>query len=426
MKSRANREKGQAIVLIALAFVALIAFTALAIDGGMVYSDRRHAQNAVDTGSLAGGGEAALYLENQFVYYGDFSCTPENNSNPSFVARGLAENAAELFMVSNGYSADIPPRTECQDSDSNYFQEKYIDVITEIITDTQTSLIHFVYDGPVRNRVTATTRIKPRIPTAFGHAVVALNDEDDCSNMSKEGVVFSGNGTTLIDGGGVWSNGCLKSTSSSCNVDVTNGNIAYGGDDFGDMCGGNMDPGPTFQDEQMPENSLKVETPDCSKAGAITVDSISKNTDLNSHGAKLICVTDVNNAVKVTNGYLYGNNITIYLVNGGDISISGGDIDLSAPGADPDPSPGITGVLFYVNPVRDSTITLNGNNESKYLGMIFAPRADVTINGTSGTNPTFNTQIIGWNVEVSGNATLDINFDKTWTHNEPTALDLQE
>lgn len=34
-------EKGQALVLIALAAVGLFAFTALAIDGGMVFSDRQ-------------------------------------------------------------------------------------------------------------------------------------------------------------------------------------------------------------------------------------------------------------------------------------------------------------------------------------------------------------------------------------------------
>src|SRR5512140_2510800 len=53
MTSKIN-EKGQALVLIALAAVGLFAFAALAIDGSRVYSDRRHAQNAADTSALAG------------------------------------------------------------------------------------------------------------------------------------------------------------------------------------------------------------------------------------------------------------------------------------------------------------------------------------------------------------------------------------
>ncbi len=52
-KSRST-QSGQAIVLMALAMVALLAFTALAIDGGRFYAQRRAAQNAADMSSLAG------------------------------------------------------------------------------------------------------------------------------------------------------------------------------------------------------------------------------------------------------------------------------------------------------------------------------------------------------------------------------------
>lgn len=42
-------EKGQALILITLGIIALIGFTALAIDGGRAFEERRHAQNAADT-----------------------------------------------------------------------------------------------------------------------------------------------------------------------------------------------------------------------------------------------------------------------------------------------------------------------------------------------------------------------------------------
>ena len=41
-------ENGQAIILIIIGIVALLGFAALAIDGGMVYADRRNAQNGAD------------------------------------------------------------------------------------------------------------------------------------------------------------------------------------------------------------------------------------------------------------------------------------------------------------------------------------------------------------------------------------------
>ncbi len=46
-------ERGQALILIAFAAIGLFSFTALAVDGGRKFSDRRHAQNAADTAVLA-------------------------------------------------------------------------------------------------------------------------------------------------------------------------------------------------------------------------------------------------------------------------------------------------------------------------------------------------------------------------------------
>ena len=54
MKPKLFVERGQALILIALAAVGLFGMTGLAIDGGMVFSDRRNAQNAADTAALAG------------------------------------------------------------------------------------------------------------------------------------------------------------------------------------------------------------------------------------------------------------------------------------------------------------------------------------------------------------------------------------
>ena len=49
-----SKRRGQAIVIIAGAMVALIALVALAIDGGNAYAQRRNAQNAVDGAAVAG------------------------------------------------------------------------------------------------------------------------------------------------------------------------------------------------------------------------------------------------------------------------------------------------------------------------------------------------------------------------------------
>ncbi|MBN1485126.1 MAG: Tad domain-containing protein [Chloroflexia bacterium] len=60
-KFRAFRSRGQTMILIAVAAIALIAFVGLAVDGGMAYSLRRQAQNAADGSAIAGTWVMAEY-----------------------------------------------------------------------------------------------------------------------------------------------------------------------------------------------------------------------------------------------------------------------------------------------------------------------------------------------------------------------------
>lgn len=424
MEDHNTRERGQAIVLLVFAVIALLGFTALAIDGGMVYSDRRHAQNAADAASLAGGGVAGLAMENNRIWYDSFDCSSSSISD----ARDAAVTAATSRANNNGYTTGLTVTTACEDGSgsTSIYPDKYIAVTTTISRTTRTNFIHFVYQGPVNQEVAAVTLVRPRQPLAFGNAVVALNDQVACDDNSKEGVVLSGSGETSIDGGGIWSNGCLKGTNNSCDVEVTNGSIRYAGGRFpasGAMCE-SMVPSATYVNEVLPGEAYSVPEPDCGHTNAINVAQITSGMVLAP--GRLYCVTATNNAVKITNGSLIGHGVTIYMVNGGDIEISGGEIDLSAPGAIPDPWPALPGILFYVNPDYQSVVNLNGNGTTSFLGTIYAPSADVSISGANDTWPTFNTQVIGWNVEVSGNASVDVNYNDNWNYSRPSWLNLEE
>ncbi len=55
MKTRT--ERGQALLLLALAFVGLAAFIGLTIDGGILFTDIGHLRRAVDAGALAAAGQ---------------------------------------------------------------------------------------------------------------------------------------------------------------------------------------------------------------------------------------------------------------------------------------------------------------------------------------------------------------------------------
>ena len=124
-------ESGQVIVFLALCFVVLLGFSALAIDGGMLYSDRRHAQNAADAASLAGGSGAAYYMRMNNVNYNAFICGTQGAN--------LTGDAAELAAINNGVlndyvlDADISDdhgvSINCEITDLGSYDDKHIDVI---------------------------------------------------------------------------------------------------------------------------------------------------------------------------------------------------------------------------------------------------------------------------------------------------------
>ncbi len=67
-----SQESGQILVVLAVALVALLGFTALAIDVGMVYSDRRYDQNVAVAAALAGANAALMAMSAAMVTWENF------------------------------------------------------------------------------------------------------------------------------------------------------------------------------------------------------------------------------------------------------------------------------------------------------------------------------------------------------------------
>ncbi len=434
---KTKTESGQVIVLLVFAIVGLIGFTALAIDGGMLFSDRRHAQSASDAASMAGGGFAALYMENNQIFYNDFKCESLKTNHPNLFSDVGTIGWATERAKSNNYTDDqITVTVDCEDN-GPLFNQKYLDIATTIVKQTNTALIHFVYDGPAVNQVESTVRVRPRNPLAFGHAIVALNE--NC-HTGGDGIVLGGSSRTIVNGGGIFSNDCL-----TCNglkpsdydgdgdvesqVEVIDGNIVYAGASAG-CDAGDTDPAPQSVASALPASSYYVPTPNCGGSDAVSLASISSDLDINATypGKTLVCLTSNKNAIKISSNTLNAQGVTFYLQASGDIEISGGLVTVSAPPTDTDPETisGIPGILFYVDPGSTSVIKLNGNSASSFYGVTYAPNADIEVNGTGDlADPTvYNTQLIGMNVEVTGNAFIDINFNSEENYSKPAWIDL--
>src|SRR5438045_943163 len=67
VKSSSQRERGQAIVIVAIMALALVAFAGLALDGGQWYQWRRVLQDAADSGAIAGAYTMTLGANNAGV-----------------------------------------------------------------------------------------------------------------------------------------------------------------------------------------------------------------------------------------------------------------------------------------------------------------------------------------------------------------------
>ncbi len=448
--NNSQSESGQALVLIALALVVLLGFTALAVDGGMVYSDRRHAQNAADAASLAGGGIVAQNMENNHVTYGNFNCAASSLTSAMSAGRAAAVNraASNDFTIDQNITDKHGVTTTCGQFDNGSWIERYVDVRVLISDTTPTSFAHFVYPGVLRNQVEAVTRVRPRAALALGHSVVGLNPTQDC-NGNQNGVLFSGNNTVIVTGGGIFSNGCLSGNGNSLNVEVYGGDIVHVGELETNHVG-TFSPHPDFGDGlTLPDYSMGYPIPDCSQVPHYGSPSTAYR---NNAGGNIppgnYSQIKMNDAVTLEGGGLYclygdfdaGNNdlsvhqsggkdgVTIYMYSGSFNTTGGGVVVLSAPPPSPDPSPAIPGLLIYMRQGNTGLVKLRGNSDSVYVGTIYAPSGRIDVAGAASLPPGetagFNTQLIANNIEVGGNAYINVNFDENTSFQVPTNLEL--
>ena len=123
-----------------------------------------------------------------------------------------------------------------------------------------------------------------------------------------------------------------------------------------------------------------------------------------------------------------GNGVTIYLLSGSFITSGAGEVVPFAPPDDPNPAPAIPGLLVYLAAGNDGLIKLRGNSGLVYVGTLYAPGGRIDIAGTADMPPgeiaEFNTQLVAHDVEIGGNAYVNVNFDEDTAYLLPTSLEL--
>lgn len=450
MKMQKHHERGQALILIALAVVGLIGFTALSIDGSSVFSDRRHSQNASDTAVTA----AAL----------------ERVRRPDENWKVVAQNRA----LDNGYD-DSDPETEVNVhlcSETGLTTEDGVALVCSNLPDGADpsayvhvhikSVVHLFFAPilgwrTVTNHTDAIAWAKPSVPTNYfdGYGIASLHE--GCNNPG-EGDPFElgGSGNSQVVGAGVLVN-------ASCATDqsfVQNGNPTLHTSTGVCVHGtASWDPGEITSDASPaleegcppvdPNSYVAPPAPDCSTAGQLSslgggvylaipgyfnsefpgtsgsaTIKLGKGVYCFNEGMKLNSQTSITTDVNENGSFDPSfEGVLFYLPgidSGDEITFNGGSsVNLHAISIAPinlDWDEAWLNMLIYVNPDYDPDIDISGNSGSTFTGTIYAPSAHVHLlgnNGTSAGTVTLDSQIIADTVQISGDTDFVLVYNES-------------
>jgi len=441
MKKTNISERGQILVLLALVLIGLLGFTALAVDGGMIYADRRYMQSAGDASSIAGAGAVASAVQSTGQTSGNFNCGELGSGITAGYSVAIDKAATNDFTIAQNNDLgtnnnDNGVYITCNEAG------KYIDVFVMLTRDTTTSFVHLFTGGPMRNTITSITRVKPGINAGDGSAIVSLSK--DC-HANADGIWISGNNETFLLNGGLWSNSCIE-RNGNAEIEITNGSVDYFHDSY---VTGITNPIPAPQPDYHPLTYIELE-PAVKDACDQLTDTYNDLTFTNSAGDQEIDpgrYDDWNFDVPVklnpglycisgtvsmnADGYIFGepqpggngDGITIFYT-GTSLTINGGaSTNLAAPNGyaypDSPPSGAFEDILLYIPPGVEATVKINGNSENFIAGTMYMPSSDVTINGTSDNaakddqtlRTKMETSIIAFSVKINGTSYLDITYN---------------
>jgi Flp pilus assembly protein TadG len=212
MKRKSPKERGQALIIIALAAIGLFGIAGLAIDGSIKFSDRRHAQNAADAAALAGalslGRDETTWKLNAMDIAGDNGYDDNHVTNEVDVYR-CDETGASCGVYTGS--------------------TEYVQVI--ITSDVSTYFARVLGINETHNTVQAVALAQKGGPFYDGNLIVALNP-NSCTG-SNGNIVLGGNGTINLTGGGLFVNsggsGCGIEQSGCPTITVTDGSITSTG-----------------------------------------------------------------------------------------------------------------------------------------------------------------------------------------------------
>ncbi len=397
--ARKKSENGQAMILIVFSIIGLLGMSALAIDGGNAYVDRRKAETAASA--------AALTASITRIEGGDWRAAALATAR----ANGYDNNG-----LTNTVELNTPPLSGPYVGNSEFIEV----IITSHIN---------TYFGPVIGipQVTSTAHaVSQSKPAEYGemfdgYALVSLAPHSQCE--SKRSFWIHGEATISMEGGGIF----INSDNPTCAfIQFGSGSVRFHDDSPFTVVGGARVQKPKLITPfPMQTGAPPIPYPPAIKMPKLGCGSkIAKVSELDpsimspGNWDEDIFppegVTHLNGGIYCINGdfildgakSLSATNVLL-IVENGRVGISGqAEVHLSAPNTGD-----AKGLLLYMPITNKNILALNGNIDSRYDGTILAPAADVRINGLDSTfGAAYHSQIIGYYIEVDGDKDIHIEY----------------
>jgi hypothetical protein len=390
-----HSEKGQALIMIALAAVVLFGFAALSIDGSRAFSDKRNAQNAADTAALAG---ALAFTRGNDITAAAQARTTSNGYNNNGTTNTVTITITNV--PTGGCPGNAPGK----------------DIKVDIVSDIETTLGKILGQSKLTSIVTATSRGCGHIiaPLFNGNAIVSLSQVNNpCAFDSGQ----SNSAHWTIKGGGIFSNGCAHSKNGN-SVTLDPGKcVTAVGSASNFTC---MQANQTSQAVNYPADILAIMPPNpCDGTpGDIGLPQGSGSTFSNG----VYCISDMDALDKKD---ITLNNATLYVTDTDfNLKFAGGGGFNGTPSTSGDFANYYMVIAYDPTPCPDfnsqnaQVIQFRGNGSGTYSGTILAPSACLDLRG-NGESSGIHTQVIGYNVSSNGNAEVYINYEKDENHQTP-------
>jgi len=400
-------EKGQALIVIVLAAVVLFGFAALAIDGSMVFSDRRKAQNAADTSAMA----AAL------------ARTRGNDYNSAAMTRSTSNGYDD-----NGTSNDVV--VTAVDTPSGACPSTGKDITVTITSIVKTTMARVLGWTQLTNVVSATARscdLTGGTPLYAGSAVYATKNSA-CNGSNGSSLYMNGSGHLQVWGGDLGSastdSRCLnfqggetqlklQESGTECADIVT---AALSGGTFNNVTGEDGCGAKVYgQSFAAPPADLGIT---CSGNATVSGSTMSPGNFTGTFPGN--SVTTLNPGTYCVNGdftlnanqKLTGTGVTI-VINTGTLKWNGSsEVNLSAP-----TSGDYQGLLIYAPPSNsyasgNNEINIDGSGNAKISGTVLAQNLPCYFAG-SGQIQKATLQFICYTWGMSGNGQGEIVYDSS-------------